>query len=88
LKRDVGLQSLTEKSAVLSPVIVSGILDNGNRSEAKLYFNHYGDQYFLTEIWDGYINEGLVLPRSHTERELAGSAPLGQPDTLTVLARL
>lgn len=84
----VSLQSFGEKSAVLSPVIVSGILDSGNRSEAKLYFRRYGDQYFLSGIWDGYIDKGLVIPESHTERELAKSASLGKSDTVFVLARL
>jgi subtilisin family serine protease len=84
----VSLQSFAEKSAVLSPVIVSGTLDSGNQNEAKLYFHRYGDQYFLTGIWDGYIDKGLVFPRSHAEGELASGASLEQPETVAVLARL
>jgi hypothetical protein len=84
----VSLRSFGEKSAVLSPVISSGILDSGTRNEAKLYFHRYGDQYFLSGIWDGYIDKGLVLPESHTERELAKSASLGQAESVVVLARL
>jgi len=84
----VSLQSFGEKSAVLSPVFPSGILDGANRGEAKLYFRRYGDQYFLSAIWDGYIDKGLVIPESRTARELAKSASLGQAETVVVLARL
>ena len=84
----VSLQSFGADSAVMSPVISSGILDSGNRSEAKLYFHRYGDQYFLSGICDGYIDKVLVIPESHTERELAKNAALGQAESVVVLARL
>ena len=38
---------------------------------AKLVFNKYGHQYFLSEIWDGNSNMGIYLPKSKREKEVS-----------------
>ncbi len=42
----------------------------------KLTFNRYGNRYFLSEVDDGYLEAGFVVPESHTERELAQAGPI------------
>ena len=39
--------------------------------KSKLIFNRYGDQYFLTRIWDGSSETVLKLNKSKTEKRLA-----------------
>jgi hypothetical protein len=41
------------------------------RENAKLVFNHYGDQYFLAQVWTPADNTGLEVPQSKSERTLA-----------------
>jgi hypothetical protein len=47
----------------------------GSRHEqpekASLLFNRYGDEYFLTGVWNPYLQEGRVLPESPRQKELA-----------------
>ena len=38
---------------------------------AMLVFKHYGDQYFLSQVWMPADNTGLGLPKSRSERTLA-----------------
>jgi len=48
-----------------------------NRIEhAKLVFHKYGDQYFLSEIWDGQSDTGVQLSESKREKEtkIAGNS--------------
>jgi hypothetical protein len=37
----------------------------------QVSFNRYGDQYFLSQIWDGSDNTGKKLGKSKAERETA-----------------
>lgn len=41
---------------------------------AKLIFNRYGDQYFLSQIWTAGANSGRELLTNRRERELARNA--------------
>ena len=38
---------------------------------AKLVFNKYGGQYFLSQMWDGSSDTGIQLPRSKREKEVS-----------------
>jgi hypothetical protein len=38
--------------------------------EAKLVFNHVGDEYFLSQIWRESGSQGKSIPTSRREREL------------------
>lgn len=37
---------------------------------AKLIFNRYGNQFYLTQVWNGLTNIGRELPMCRAEREL------------------
>jgi hypothetical protein len=41
------------------------------RGKARLEFHRYGGQYFLSEIWDSFSDQGRQLPRTAREKELA-----------------
>jgi len=40
------------------------------QKRTKLVFNKYGDQYFLSQIWEGGSNSGRELVKRRPEREL------------------
>jgi hypothetical protein len=50
------------------------------KSEPQLIFNHYGNSYFLSQIWDG-VGQGRELSKSKREKEAA----LGQVRTEVAL---
>ncbi len=43
-------------------------------ADTKLVFNRYGKEYFLSEVVDGYVETGFIVPMPKSERELARSA--------------
>jgi hypothetical protein len=50
----------------------TSIVMNGETTKAdgkaRLVFNRYGNEYFLTEIWDGSSSTTTQLPKSKAER--------------------
>ncbi len=45
---------------------------SGQDKSAKLIFNKYGDQYFLSQVWSGEeTDDGRRLMKSRREREVA-----------------
>ena len=58
-------------------------------AKAKLTFRHYGDQYFLAQVWMAAESDGLATPSSSSERTL--QRQLGQTgrtfETVAVNAR-
>jgi hypothetical protein len=44
------------------------------QKEARLTFNRYGDQYFLTQVWAPDTNIGRELPKSGIEARIANNA--------------
>jgi hypothetical protein len=61
-------------------------LQASNGGHARLVFNKYGNQYFLSEIWDGNSDTGIKLSQSQREKEtrLAGNRFSDGPDTVIV----
>jgi len=59
----------------------------GSRHEqadkASLLFNRYGDEYFLTGMWNPYLQAGRVLPESPRQKELASRS---NPAAATAIA--
>ena len=48
------------------------------QDHAYLLFNTYGDQHFLSQIWNASDQAGTELPKSSAEREVKRSEPQGQ----------
>ncbi len=61
-------------------------------TKAKLVFNRYGEDYFLSQIWDGY-SDGNQLPKSKAERKAAKAGRDNivqnavEPEIVTVMAQ-
>jgi hypothetical protein len=59
------------------------------RSQATLVFRHYGDQYFLYQVWPAGATIGRQFARSRSEREIqrtlaASSSPVTAVETVTI----
>ncbi len=81
------LSDYVQDASILVPLAGGATLDKGNLYQAKLYFDKYGDKYFLSGIWDGYDDVGYFMHKSRTERELSHNASLRQPESAVVLAK-
>lgn len=51
-------------------VLTDTAADASSRSNAKLEFRRYGDQYFLASVWTGGAAAGRTIPTSRLERRL------------------
>jgi len=68
------LQNEDRRQAAIT--LVHSAESSVNPEGAKLVFNKYGDQYFLSQVWPGFSESGLQLPASRLEREVTnGNAP-------------
>lgn len=66
-------------------VLTMPVQANETRATARLVFNHYGDQYFLAQVWTPADNTGLAVPESKTERTLArNSGQEREPERATI----
>lgn len=54
-------------------VIVYNTSDPSGPAIDKLVFNRYGDDYFLTKVWQVNAGGGLVVPPTKREKEIASS---------------
>jgi hypothetical protein len=50
------------------------------KEQSRLFFNRYGDQYFLAQVWTVGDRTGLELRRSRSERTLALSVGEHAPE--------
>ncbi|MGO9518810.1 MAG: hypothetical protein ACLPND_17390 [Candidatus Korobacteraceae bacterium] len=50
---------------------------------AKLVFHKYGDQYFLSEIWDG-SDLGIQIPESKREKEMKWARNDSGPELVVI----
>jgi hypothetical protein len=61
------------------------------KPQAKLIFHRYGNQYFLSQVFDGESEQGSALVKSTAEREAAKKRDVitqnaGEPEVVTVSA--
>jgi hypothetical protein len=47
-----------------------------------LVFQRYGDEYFLNRVWTPSSREGLALPESVRQKELAARVTAGERTTI------
>src|SRR5258708_9009788 len=67
-----GLTQLWNTDTNQGMVFLAGSEMQGQRSEAKLVFNCYGDRYFLSPIWFG-DESSRILEQGRLEKEIAGT---------------
>jgi hypothetical protein len=59
--------------------------DKQTKEEGKLVFHKYGDTYFLSEVEDPALSNGLVLPVSKSEKKVkAEKATVTTYQTITI----
>ena len=66
---------VTRSSAI---VMTTGVQTGKTSDVGKLVFNRYGDNYFLSRIWEPSSITGRQLRKSRLEREVAVNFALGQ----------
>jgi hypothetical protein len=49
--------------------------------QGKLVFDHYGDKYYLRQIWTAGSNDGLECPKSRAEKESLQAKNKQAPET-------
>ena len=69
------IQSKDARSAAM--VLTIGLQASKVSDAGKLVFNRYGDQYFLSKIWEASSNTGRELRKSRLEREVAQRLLIG-----------
>ena len=75
---------VTRSSAI---VMTTGVQAGKTSDVGKLVFNRYGDNYFLSRIWEPSSIIGRQLPKSRLEREVAVNFALGQTTVAAVPVR-
>ena len=67
-------------------VMKSHYVQASESQNPKLVFDKIGDQYFLSQIWDGRSNSGIELSSSKREKELqiAGASVPNDQETVIV----
>lgn len=69
----------------LSKIALTVPVQAGTTQEsARLIFNRYGEQYFLSQVWTPADNTGLELSRSRAERSLARNIGRVAPERPTI----
>jgi hypothetical protein len=67
---------------------------NNTEQKTKLIFHRYGNQYFLSQVWDGTNDAVIELPKSKSERKAAKTAGENlvmnaiEPEVVTVMAQV
>jgi hypothetical protein len=55
--------------------------DGPGNTKSKLVFDRIGNQYFLTEVWNGLGADGMIVPTSKHEKELKKELELAKGPT-------
>lgn len=56
------------------------------QEQSKLVFHRYGDQYFLSQVWNAGYSSGRELQISHPEKETGLLAKLERRDDVVLVA--
>jgi hypothetical protein len=67
-----GLVRLASSTGASAAICLAHAIQSSRPTDtAKLVFNRYGNQYFLSQVWSQGTDRGHVLPPSKAEREIA-----------------
>jgi hypothetical protein len=67
-----------------TPILMTIDVAGGNPKEARLDFNRYGSEYFLTSIWDSFSQDGRQVGQTAREKEVAKRRGLPAPTAVTI----
>lgn len=68
------------------PILIGGGFTI-THNQPELIFRHYGDRYFLDQVWDGYSPTGFEIRPSLDERRAAKEKAAIQPENVVVATR-
>jgi hypothetical protein len=79
-----GLVRLVSSTGASAAICLTHSIQSSRPSDtAKLVFNRYGTQYFLSQVWSQGNNLGHALPPSKAEREIAKTFSKSGKEILT-----
>jgi hypothetical protein len=58
------------------------------QTQSKLIFNHYGNRYFLSQVWSAGSIRGRQIPPSRREKEALQAATTGTKEQVILFASL
>jgi hypothetical protein len=73
---------------VVAMLNTNATLATAPQSESKIVFNHYGDRYFLAQVWTAGNPRGRQLLKSEREKEIAQLARVQDQGQVTLVAGL
>ena len=62
------IRNIDTNQSVVIPNVSN--IEGKDVEQAKLLFDHIGDNYFLSQVWEGFNVSGNQLPMSPAERKL------------------
>lgn len=65
-------------------VLTMPVLTSRTQARARLVFNHYGDQYYLAQVWTPADDTGLQLLQSKSEQMVARRQAGRKPEQTSV----
>jgi hypothetical protein len=73
------------KAAGALLTIATGGRGPAHAQDARVEFNRYGDEYFLSSVWNSFTTDGRQAPPSTRQKELAkrGNGPVPAAVALT-----
>lgn len=77
----------SEDSSRQTPILMTiGVIATGDRQEARLNFNRYGGEYFLSAIWNSFSENGRQLLKSARQKELAKLGGVPSPAAVALVS--
>ena len=82
---DKALIAIKSEDGRLSRIVLTmPVLTSRTQERARLVFNHYGDQYYLAQVWTPADDTGLQLLQSKSEQMVARKQAERKPEQTSV----
>jgi hypothetical protein len=75
-EKAIAIRSVADKQSVVA--LTSSVSEGRNVSSPRLVFHKYGEQYFLTQAWLKYSDEGRQFFVSSAESKWTQASPRGE----------
>jgi len=86
---DKAVIAIKSEDGRLSKIVLTMPVEATRTQErARLIFNRYGDEYYLTRVWTAADSTGLEVPQSSSERALARNAKESAPEQTAIALNL
>jgi hypothetical protein len=83
----VAVWSVTSESRTRAALVLTAPGNGAAQAgTARVEFNRYGNEYFLSGVSDGISSHSRIIPMSRQERELSNRAAISRPDSVMILA--